>query len=157
MYLRSAQYPTKKSLGNPDGSLAKTDKAKGMTFVLKHFEQDPVAHDDNTRTLFIEDGNALFYMFRSVPDTFDDISESIFGKMNPNSDVLFSTDMSNSKVSIKSSERKRRGTGTRKIISGGRTKKPTEWSSFQKNEENKEQLVAFLKKTWVQTGMPPDY
>ena len=62
-----------------------------------------------------------------------------------------------SKVSIKSSERKRRGTGTRKIISGGRTKKPTEWSSFLKNEENKEQLVAFLKKTWATERYAPDY
>ena len=60
-----------------------------------------------------------------------------------------------SKVSIKSSERKRRGTGTRKIISGGRTKKPTEWSSFLKNEENKEQLVAFLKKTWATDRYAP--
>ena len=48
--------PVPFSLGNPDGSLAKTDKAKGMTFVLKHFEQDPVAYDD-TAAIDLENKN----------------------------------------------------------------------------------------------------
>ena len=49
-------------------------------------------HED-TETLVIEDGNALFHSLVSVSETFNMISKCILQRLPKNSNVLFSTDL----------------------------------------------------------------
>ena len=60
--------------------------------------------------LTIEDGNALFYLMKQIPNDFEKICLKIFGMIANQGDVILSTDMYNSS-SVKSLERKRRGSG----------------------------------------------
>ena len=63
------------------------------------------------------------------------------------SDVIFSTDMYQSK-SIKESERMRRGAGEKFLIKGPLIKRPANWKSFLSNDENKKQFTEMLLRLW---------
>ncbi|KAK6190948.1 hypothetical protein SNE40_002706 [Patella caerulea] len=50
--------------------------------------------------------------------------------------------------SIKSMERRRRGSGEKRIIQGENTRRPENWKEFLGNDDNKQQLIALLLKIW---------
>ena len=52
--LKCPLTPVLPSLGNADGTFAKTDKAKGMSHILKGTSSDTPDHED-TETLVTED------------------------------------------------------------------------------------------------------
>ena len=90
----------------------------------------------------MEDGNALFYIMKQVPDAFQMICRKIYETVSTG-DVIVSTDMYCSS-SIKTMERKRRGDGEKLIIKGPSTKRPRDWKKFLTNSENKQQFINLL-------------
>ncbi len=66
--------PVPYSIGTADGYLAKTNKAISLSFLTKNIMDDPLP---NVNVLTIEDGNALFYYLKDVPDNFKQICEKL--------------------------------------------------------------------------------
>ena len=60
--------PVPLSTATSDRMLLKTDKAKGMHYLLKN-QLSPEKPDENF-TLVIEDGNTLFYALKDIPRKF---------------------------------------------------------------------------------------
>lgn len=125
--------PVPYCIGTADGYLAKTNKAVGFSFVTKGVmdEQLPTAG-----VLTIEDGNALFYYLKVIPDTFKHICAKLYNQTKKYDDVVVSTDMY-STHSVKALERKRRGITEKLLVKGANTKKPSDWKAFLCNEETK--------------------
>ena len=63
--------PIPSSIGTPDGYLLKTNKSKGFTYLTK--ELDDFTMPSDTKTLNVEDGNAIFYCMKEVSATFKQI------------------------------------------------------------------------------------
>ena len=136
--------PVPYSMGTADGFLAKTDKSKGLHYLLKDTEDVPLPRD---KTMIIQDGNALFHTIQELPGNFKEIAYRIFDAMPKNCDLVFSTDMYKTH-SVKRMERERRGCGEKLIIGGPLTKKPINWKLFLMNDHNKTQLSQILSDVW---------
>ena len=134
------------SIGTADGCFAKTDKSKGLTYLLDKTDSVNVAPQDET-VLLIEDGNALFHSIKKIPGNFRQISEKLFSMTSQKVDVIFSTDMYK-EDSVKSMEKNRRGSSEKLLLQGENTKKPADWKAFLTNEDNKKQLVHVLLNAW---------
>ena len=82
--------PVPYCIGTADGYLAKTNKAVGFSFVTKEVmdEQLPTAG-----VLTKEDGNALFYYLKVIPNTFKQICAKLYNQTKKYDDVVVSTDM----------------------------------------------------------------
>ena len=113
--------PVPYSLGTSDGFFAKTDKSKGVHYLLKDVENSQIPVD--SRTLQIEDGNAIFYFLKQIPSNFKEIGIMVFNALPSKSDLIFSIDMYNTN-SVKSSERKRRGCAEKRLVRSGSNKRP---------------------------------
>ena len=97
--------PVQLSIATSDRMLLKTDKAKGMHYLLKN-QLSPEKPDENF-TLVIEDGNALFYALKDIPRKFKAICQELFGMVSSKTfDMIFSTDIYYPD-SVKSMERRR--------------------------------------------------
>ena len=120
--------------------LSKTDKTKSFSNFTKSIGNGILPVEN---LLTIEDGNALFYLMKQIPNDFEKICLKIFGMIANQGDVIISTDMYSSS-SVKSLERKRSGSGEKLILKGKKTKKPSDWKSFLTNSENKKQLIELI-------------
>ena len=125
--------PIPYSIGTAVGFLSKTDKSKSFSNLTKSIGNGILPVEN---LLTIEDGNALFYLIKQIPNDFEKICLKIFGMIENQGDVIISTDMYSS-PSVKSLERKRRGSGEKLILKGKKTKKPCDWKSFLTNSEKK--------------------
>lgn len=139
--------PVPFSIGTADGCFAKTDKSKGLKYLIDGTDTMNVPPQDKT-VLLIEDGNALFHSIKEIPSNFRQISEKLFTMTSQKVDVIFSTDMYKEN-SVKSMERSRRGSSEKLLLQGENTKKPADWKSFLTNDENKKQLVQVLLSAWA--------
>ena len=138
--------PVPFSTGTADGCFAKTDKSKGLKYLLDKTDSVNVAPQDET-VLLIEDGNALFHSIKEIPGNFRQISEKLFSMISQKVDVIFSTDVYK-EDSVKSMESNRRGSSEKLLLQGENTKKPADWKAFLTNEGNKKQLVHVLLNAW---------
>ena len=136
--------PVPYCIGTADGYLAKTNKAVGFSFITKGVMDEKLP---NVGVLTIEDGNALFYYLKEIPDTFKQICEKLYNQTKKYDDVIVSTDMYSTN-SVKALERKRRGITEKLLVKGANTKKPCDWKVFLCNEENKEQLIGLMYTCW---------
>ena len=134
------------SIGTADGCFAKTDKSKGLKYLLDKTDSVNVAPQDET-VLLIEDGNALFHSIKEIPGNFRQISEKLFSMTSQKVDVIFIADMYK-EDSVKSMERNRRGSSEKLLLQSENTKKPADWKAFLTNEDNKKQLVHVLLNAW---------
>lgn len=138
--------PVPYSIGLPDNFLAKTDKSKGLHYIVKDMD-DGVLPENPDKCMVIEDGNAIFHYLKDIPKNFEGISEMILKSALHKSPVVFSTDMYKD-GSVKGVERTRRGCSDKLIVGGGNTKRPKDWKTFLTNDKNKEQLIQVLLSTW---------
>ena len=137
--------PVPYCIGTLDGFLAKTNKAKCFQWLTNKVGSSKSPNNDDT--LVIEDGNAYFHCLSDIPDNFGMIAEKIFHMISSYNSVVFSTDMYRTD-SVKSMERVRRGTSTKLLIGGPKTKKPPDWKQFLKNDENKKRLIEIIQEVW---------
>ena len=137
--------PIPYSLGTPDGFLNKNNKALGLKTLTSDIDDSKQPPQD--KTLMIVDGNAMYHSLVEIPDTLKGVCEKIYSLIPGFSDVIFSTDMYEPE-SIKSSERKRRGSGERLLIKGPAMKRPADWKGFLANDENKKQFTDVLLRVW---------
>ena len=142
--------PVPFSLGIADGFLAKNDKSKGYHYLTDDVDDFPLP--PAKETLFIMDGNAMFYQMKEVPKDFKEISLKVFKHLPTESDVVFSTDMYVPN-SNKDNERMRRGCGEKLFIHGENTKRPADWKVFLTNSENKQQYIQVLSNVWGSNEM----
>ena len=138
--------PVPYSIGLPDNFLAKTDKAKGLHYLIKDLDNVNTPEDPKSY-MIIEDGNAIFHYMKKIPRNFEEISEMVLKTALQKSAVIFSTDMYHDCL-VKGVERKRRGCGEKLIVRGEKTRRPKDWKDFLTNDENKEQLIRLLLSTW---------
>ena len=101
--------------------MTKTDKAKGMSHLLKGVNDALILSD--AKTLLIQDGNATFHAMSDIPRNFELISYQIFDNKPKHVNFLFSTDMYHD-GSIKDMEREQRGSSDKLIIGSQLTKGP---------------------------------
>ena len=94
----------------------------------------------------------MFYSMTELPDTFGGVCQKIISILPRDTDIIFSTD-SYKESSIKSMERKRRGTGDRFLIKGKSMKRPADWKAFLSNDANKEMLINLLLDVWSQDSL----
>lgn len=144
--------PVPYSLGTADGFMAKTDKSKGLQFLVTDVDDAQLPFDANT--LLIQDGNALFHTLTDVPNNFMLIAHRVFDSIPKGVDVVFSTDMYH-EDSVKDMERQQRGSSEKLIIGGPLTKKPPDWRTFLMNGENKSQLVDVINDVWCSDEFAP--
>ena len=137
--------PVPYALATADGMPAKTDKSK----LLHHLESciEPVTAPASEAVAQVIDGNATLYVLSPVPDNFQGVAETVFDRLPKSARVDFVTDTYKD-ISIKSFERKRRGTSEKLLISGPKTKTPKDWKVFMSNAENKAQLIKLLFSEW---------
>ena len=138
--------PVPYSIGLPDNLLAKTDKAKGLHYLIKDLDDANIPEDPKS-CMIIEDGNAIFHYMKKIPRNFEEISEMVLKTALQTSPVIFSTHMYQG-CSVKGVERKRRGCGKKLIVRGEKTRRSKVWNDFLTNDENKEQLTRVLLSTW---------
>ena len=84
--------PVPYSIGLPDNFLAKTDKAKGLHYLIKDLDDANIPEDPKS-CMIIEDGNAIFHYMKKIPRNFEEISEMVLKTALQKSPVIFSTDM----------------------------------------------------------------
>ena len=114
--------PVPYSIGLPDNFLAKTDKAKGLHYLIKDLDDANIPEDPKS-CMIIEDGNAIFHYMKKIPRNFEEISEMVLKTALQTSPVIFSTDMYQD-CSVMGVERKRRGCGEKRIVRGEKTRRP---------------------------------
>jgi hypothetical protein len=146
--------PVPYSLATADGYLNKTDKARGLHYLIKGV--DNAALPSSGTTLVVEDGNAVLYYMREVPGNFKEICQKMLDMMVKTSDVVFSTDMYHVD-SVKAVERRKRGCGEKLIIQGEMTKRPSDWKAFLTNDANKTQLTRLILRVWSHDEFAPQY
>ena len=100
-------------------------------------------------TLNVIDGNAFFYMIKSIQPTVQGVGEQIFTMIPKASDAIFSTGMYRPD-SVKSQVRLRRGVGDKILVSRQNTKRPSDFKSFLSNDDNKRKLINMLLDVWTQ-------
>ena len=100
-------------LATADGYLAKNEKSKSLACFTKEVGNKKMPTD---KSLTVEDGNAIFYIMKQIPDTFQTICKKLYETVSTG-DVIVSTDI-HCYDSIKTMERKRRGDGEKLIIQG---------------------------------------
>ena len=137
--------PVPFSLATADGMPTKTEKSK----LLHHLEAcvEPMTAPTNEPVAHVIDGNASLYVLSPIPDNFEGVAEMVFDRLPKSSRVDFVTD-TYKENSVKSFERKRRGTSETLLISGPKTKAPKYWKGFMANDENKTQLIKLLFGEW---------
>lgn len=137
--------PVPWALATPDGLPAKTDKAR----LLHKLEQDAAQSFPQSRTgkAHVIDGNAVLHSMTSLPLNFGELASSVFNMLPNASRVDFVTDTYYNN-SIKSVERKRRGTGDVFLVKGPSTRIPKEWKAFLQNNTNKENLIGLILSEW---------
>ena len=133
-------------LATGDGMLAKTDKA-----VLLHKLENNIHQSQNTEVskddVYILDGNVLLHSLVSIPETYGQLARKIFNCLPPVSVLHFVTD-TYKEMSIKSTERLRRGTSDPILIKGPSSKIPRNFQMFLTNDENKKRLIALICHEW---------
>ena len=82
-----------------------------------------------------------------IQETFEALAEKIFGILPKTKRIDFVTDIYHPN-SIKSFERRRRGSSPTFLLSGPKTRTPRDWKSFMSNDENKTQLIKLLLSEW---------
>lgn len=137
--------PVPWSLATADGMPVKTDKSKLMHILESNIE--PTTTHPRENVVHIFDGNATLQSLPLVPDTFEQLAETVFNMLPKQGRVDFVTD-TYSPTSIKSFERRRRGSTPTLLLSGPKTKTPKDWKSFMANDENKSQLLHLLFNQW---------
>lgn len=137
--------PVPQSLGTADGFFNKTNKAAVLHYLLQDTPIDVTYPKD---PFFIQDGNALFHSLKNLPPTFGEICLQILDQMVARKSFLFSTDNYHTD-SIKTQERIRRGVSEKYIIQGPATRKPSDFSLFLSNNDNKTQLCKLLLQVWI--------
>lgn len=137
--------PVPHSLGTPDGFFNKTNKAATLHFLTEDLAEEVAYPTD--KTIFIQDGNALFHALTNLPPTFGAICLQMLDQMVAKKDFVFSTD-SYHPDSIKNQERMRRGYSQKYIVDGPATRKPVDFKLFLANDDNKTQLCQLLLQVW---------
>ena len=138
--------PVPLSIGTTDGMLMKTNKTKGMCYLLKN-QLSPEKSYENF-TLVIEDGSALFYVLKDIPRNFKEICLKLFGMVSSKTcDMIFSIDMYHLDC-VQYVEKRRKGSGDKLIIKGASTKKSKCWKEFLSNDEDKHQLIKLMLNVW---------
>lgn len=142
--MRYSLTPVPHSLGTADGFFNKTNKSSILHFLMEDApEEVPYPND----ALFIQDGNALFHVLRNLPPTCGEICLQVLDQMVAKKNFVLSTDSYHAD-SIKAQERLRRGVSQRYLIDGPATRKPSDFSLFLENDENKTQLCQLLLRVW---------
>ena len=98
-------------------------------------------------SVYICDGNAILQAMTGIPETFEDVAEKIFGILPKTKHFDFVTDTYHPN-SIKSFQRRHRGSSPTFLLSGPKTRTPRDWKSFMSNDENKTQLIKLLLSEW---------
>ena len=141
--------PVPWALATGDGLLMKTNKAT----LLHKMEDDEITVSQlpTLSDVHIIDGNALLQSLTALPQTFGELALKVFDSLPRSQVVHFVTD-SYSEVSIKSTERIRRGSNAMNsyILQGPRTKIPQNWKTFLSNDNNKVALIDLLLREWEQ-------
>ena len=124
--------PVPHALGTPDGFFAKTKKSAMVHHVLK------------ANTSVIIDNSLLSNLSANLGGVCFAILDQMIAKKN----FIFSMD-SYHELSIKGSERLRRGgTADRIIVGGAATRTPADFKYFLSNTDNKKQLSKLLLEVW---------
>jgi len=71
--------------------MTKTDKSKGMQFLVKAVNDGPLPDDANT--MFILDGNTLSHVMTDITNKFQLITHRIFDNIPTRINFVFITDM----------------------------------------------------------------
>ena len=132
------------SLATADGMPVKTDETKSLHSLTS---VEPVTRPTDEPIAYVYDGNATLQSLVSIPERFEGLAEMVLNLLPKTSRVDFVTD-TYKQTSIKSFERKRRGTAPTHLLSGTKTKTPRDWKSFMANDENKTQLIRLLFDEW---------
>ena len=137
--------PVPWSLATADGMPVKTEKAKLLHSLESSTESTTTR--PNKDTVHVIDGNAMLQSMVSIPDTFEQFAFKLFKQLPRSERIDFITD-TYLPQSIKSCERRRRGTTQPLLLQGPKTKTPHNWKEFMANEENKTQLIDLLFEQW---------
>ncbi len=86
-------------------------------------------HLPSVNVLTIDDGNALFYYFKDVPDNFNQICEKLYNMTGNYKNVIVSNEIYKTTY-VKALESKRKGISEKIIIKGSNTKKTLYWKRF---------------------------
>lgn len=133
------------SLGTADCFFNNTNKAATLHFLTEDLGEVEYVTD---KTVFIQDGNALFHALTNLPPTFGATCLQMLDNMVAKRDFIFSTD-SYYQDSIKTQERMRRGYSPKFIADGPATRKPVvDFKLLLANEDNKIQLCQLLLRVW---------
>ena len=142
--------PIPLSLGNPDGSLRKTQKSSLMEVLTKDFSPlDTIP----PHSALVIDGMSIVQKVVHAPDTFGQLGEKLLsnilaeGRAHGRIDVVFDVYR---EMSIKNSERSRR-TNSKKTTSFQSltpSHKIKDWRGFLTSGSNKTALVKFLVELW---------
>jgi hypothetical protein len=135
------------SLATADGSMIKTNKAQLMHHLESLVSCETVDLHSKLSVVNIVDGNALLQSLTNLPDNFENLAFKVFNSLPKSRIVHFVTD-SYKAVSIKQSERSRRGQSATFNIAGSKTKVPRDFKAFMHNAENKKQLIKLLLVEW---------
>ena len=142
--------PVPHALGTLDGFFAKTKKSAMVHHVLKANTSVIIDNSllDNRERIWIKDGNVLFYELSNLSANLGGVCFAILDQMIAKKNFIFSMD-SYHELSIKGSERLRRGgTADRIIVGGAATRTPADFKYFLSNTDNKKQLSKLLLEVW---------
>ena len=143
--------PLPLALALPDGSLAKTDKAKLLSLLEAGVPSADCVPQNAARVV---DAMALLQALQNIPSTFSQLAELVFSITTSSFQygierVDFVVDQYKD-ISIKGCEQQRRGqTGVLRVqVLRGSQPCPVQWKKFLQNGNNKMELTHFLANEW---------
>jgi len=123
--------PVPHSLGTANDFFTNIKKAA----MLHYLREDAPEETPLTKSLYIQDGNALSHALKNLPPTFSAICFQVLGQMVAEKNFVFSTDSYHAD-SIKALERLCCGLSQLYIIEGEGARKTVDFKLFLANEEN---------------------
>lgn len=143
------------SLANPDGSRRVTAKSKLM-HIIEERCRAPLQHPRDSQpskqsvAAYIIDFMACIRVLRQIPETYEGLTWT-FLEMLPSGykrvDIVADTYQD---ISIKSTERSKRGSARKIIVRSEKSKIPRDFNAFLKNGENKARMIELIVKVIVQ-------
>ena len=152
--LKYSLRPFPSPLSTYDGNMVKTQKSKLLEILEKNANVECIASVPGKSCLII-DAMAMLQALKSVPETFDTLSLTIFKTI-----ITLASKFGCDRVdvvcdrypdkSIKGAERMKRGSADAAVINifGGLQKTPRQWKKFLKSGKNKENIMGFFFKSW---------
>ena len=143
--------PVPLSLAHADGERRKTNKSSLYDYAISSSQTTCSPNEINDgKKAYILDLAAIMRSITKTPDTFEALSLKVLNDIPKCYKLIYVACDTYCDDSIKSLERKKRGSSPKFLIRSGKVRIPSNFQKFLCNGENKERLFSLMEEVWIE-------